>query len=317
MSRIFLMVFVLAIDSKSAAQSELDVDPDMATAEPISADGVSSTTKAVEGSSVEKTTLAGVPALIRVPELVEQPPVVLWHGLGPPGNKEALMAALPLDDLQAVKVYLDLPLFGERLPSGGLSELSARQARDYGLEIFAPVVLGAAGELPSVVEALQDRLGASQNEGVSLFGFSAGGAAVLLTLAERDVRIRKAVVLNAPNGLHGGVNAFETITGATYSWSDEALAVGSRTDAIGRANEIGGSQHKPDLLLLHGLGDRMIPPESTVAIEQALRAHYASADASNQLKLDLIAGLEHHWADGESVVLEALQQRISAWFRGG
>src|SRR5262245_48723545 len=49
--------------------------------------------------------LAGVPAVLRIPRKVTRPPIVLWHGFGPPASEQALMDALPLDDVPAVKVY--------------------------------------------------------------------------------------------------------------------------------------------------------------------------------------------------------------------
>jgi hypothetical protein len=55
------------------------------------------------------TTLAGVPVIVRFPNSVTKPPIILWHGFGPPASEGALMAALPLDDVPAVKVYLGLP----------------------------------------------------------------------------------------------------------------------------------------------------------------------------------------------------------------
>ncbi len=44
-------------------------------------------------------------------------PIVLWHGFGPPASEQALMEALPLDEVPAVKVYLGLPMFGSRAPA--------------------------------------------------------------------------------------------------------------------------------------------------------------------------------------------------------
>src|SRR5690606_22117758 len=61
--------------------------------------------------------LAGVPAIIRVPDRIAAPPIVLWHGFGPPASEEALMDLLPMDEVPAVKVYLGLPLFGKRAPA--------------------------------------------------------------------------------------------------------------------------------------------------------------------------------------------------------
>ena len=73
----------------------------------------------------------------------QPPPVILWHGFGAPGSEAAMMDALPLDDVDAVKVYLGLPLFGARAPAGGMKELARRQAEDVGTEVFKPVVVGA------------------------------------------------------------------------------------------------------------------------------------------------------------------------------
>ncbi|MGF1543710.1 MAG: alpha/beta hydrolase family protein [Parvularculaceae bacterium] len=267
------------------------------------------------GVSVERTTLAGTPAILRVPDKIERPPVILWHGLGPPGEKNALMAALPLDDVPAVKVYLDLPLFGERLPAGGLAELPERQSRDYGMEIFAPVVVGAAEELSAVVEALNARIDGPAEGGVSLFGFSAGGAAVLLAPAERDVRIRSAVVLNAPNGLEGGVAAFEAVTGSTYSWTDDARSVAWRTDASARAAAGAGSAPRAAVLLVHGLSDEVVSPTGAEAIERALRPFYEAAGEGAQREIDLRDGLEHHWAVQDAGVVDPLRRRVGDWLR--
>src|SRR5690242_4677563 len=133
---------------------------------------------------VINTTLAGVPALVRVPKSITHRPVILWHGLGPPSEPAALMTALPLDEVHAVKVYLGLPLTGARAPKDGVDSLAERQKRDYATLIFEPIVLGAAGELPAVVEALRQRHCLPKDGDVDLFGFSAGGTAALAALTE-------------------------------------------------------------------------------------------------------------------------------------
>ena len=48
---------------------------------------------------VISTTLGSTPALVSVPNRVAKPPIVLWHGFGPPDTERALMDALPLDAL--------------------------------------------------------------------------------------------------------------------------------------------------------------------------------------------------------------------------
>src|SRR5690348_6637870 len=82
------------------------------------------------GEHIVSTVLAGVPAILRIPARTQKPPIVLWHGFGPPASEQALMQALPLDDVPAVKVYLGLPLFGQRAPAAGMDELARRQKED-------------------------------------------------------------------------------------------------------------------------------------------------------------------------------------------
>jgi len=38
---------------------------------------------------------------------------------------------LPLATVQALKAYVGLPLFGKRMPEGGLEEIMQRQFEDY------------------------------------------------------------------------------------------------------------------------------------------------------------------------------------------
>ncbi|HEY6922912.1 MAG TPA: hypothetical protein VI653_05555, partial [Steroidobacteraceae bacterium] len=102
-----------------------------------------------------QTALAGVPAILRVPQTIKKPPIVLWHGLGPPASEADLMEDLPLDEVPAVKVYLGLPLFGARAPTSESDSLVQRQTENYALRIFDPVVVGAARELPAVLAELR------------------------------------------------------------------------------------------------------------------------------------------------------------------
>lgn len=103
-----------------------------------------------------ETQLASVPALMRIPPGVAQPPILLWHGFGPPASERALMEALPLDEVPAIKVYLGLPRFGAREAPGGREDRLRRQAEDPGRWVFEPIVVGAAQELAPVVAALKE-----------------------------------------------------------------------------------------------------------------------------------------------------------------
>jgi len=256
-----------------------------------------------------ETMLAGVPAIVRVPATVTKAPIVLWHGFGPPASEAALMDALPLDDVPAVKVYLGLPLFGKRAEPGGVEALKRRQETDVALQVFEPVVAGAAKELPSVLRALQADGCARSGERIGLFGFSAGGAAVLYALAERDVPIGTAVVLNASIGLSASVAAYERATGKGYVWSDAARDLAKRTDAVGRADAIAAGH--PALLIVQGTSDAMLTPQLAKSLHSALAPLYEGRDADRE-QLMLLDGLSHNVTDAAGI--DDLRRRIGGWF---
>ena len=185
-----------------------------------------------EAPRVIETELAGVPARIRVPARISASPIVLWHGFGPPDSEEALMALLPLDDVPAVKVYLGLPMFGKRAPVDP-GALAQRQAENLATGVFGPVVMGAANELPDVVDALRRRGCLQRGQDIGLFGFSAGAAAALYALAEREVSVEAAVVLNASTGLSASVAAYERAAGSKFDWTPETRLLARRSDAMG------------------------------------------------------------------------------------
>ena len=256
-----------------------------------------------------ETTLAGVPAIVRVPATVAKAPIVLWHGFGPPASEAALMDALPLDDVPAIKVYLGLPLFGKRAEPGGVEALKRRQEADVALRVFDPVVAGAAKELPSVIGALRKDGCAKAGERIGLFGFSAGGAAVLYALAERDVAIGSAVVLNASTGLSASVAAYEHATGKTYAWSDASRNLARRTDAVARARDIAAGH--PALLIVQGTSDTMLTPELATSLQAALAPLYTGGDADRE-QLMLLDGLSHNVTDAAEI--DDLRRRIGGWF---
>jgi predicted esterase len=262
--------------------------------------------------TVVATKLGATPALVRIPSEITQSPIVLWHGFGPPASEQALMEALPLDDVPAVKVYLGLPMFGSRAPEGGAKELARRQQEDLATLVFEPAVMGAAKELSAVVRALEERGCLKRGERIGLFGFSAGGAAVLYALAERDVRIGPAVTLNASTGLSASVHAYERATKGSYTWTDEARRLAQRSDAAGRAKDIAKGHPPPALLIIHGNDDAMLTPEVASTLHQALVPWYHEALAAQRLQLLLVPGLAHGWTSPGSV--EALRSSIAAWF---
>ena len=256
------------------------------------------------------TRLASVPALLRVPSKITQPPIVLWHGFGPPASEQALMEALPLDDVPALKVYLGLPQFGARETPKGREDMVRRQSEDLGRLVFEPVVVGAAEELPDVVTALQQLQCLRARERLGVFGFSAGGAAVLIALAEGKAPVRAAVIVNASTGLTASVDAYERATKQSYTWSDYTRALARRTDAVQRAADI--ARDHPALLIVHGNGDAMLTSQKAVALRDALAPYYDKGGDEKRLSLTLVDGLSHGWAD--SAHAGELRESIAQWF---
>ena len=258
-----------------------------------------------------ETTLAGVPAILRVPKTITKAPIILWHGFGPPANERALMDALPLDDVPAVKVYLGLPLFGKRAEEGGVDALKRRQSTDFASQLFEPVVMGAAKELPSALKALQGMGCMTRKDKIGLFGFSGGGAAVLFALAERDVPVSSAVILNASTGLSASIAAYEHALGKPYAWSDAARELARRSDAGVRARDIAAGHPPPALLIVQGTADDTLVPQLSVDLNATLDPLYATGDAQ-RLQLILANGMSHNVTDAASI--GGLRKWVADWF---
>ncbi len=258
------------------------------------------------------TELAGVPARIRVPARIAAPPIVLWHGFGPPAGEEALMSLLPLDEVPAVKVYLGLPMFGARAPADP-GEVARRQAEDLATGVFEPVVMGAAHELPRVLDALRRKGCLQRGQAIGLFGFSAGGAATLYALAEREVPVQAAVVLSASTGLSASVAAYERALGKTFAWTPRARALARRSDAVVRAADIAAGTPPPALLIVHGAQDTMLDDKGVHALHRALVPHYAAAP--DRLQLSIVEDLPHAIRTAEDAASAIPRRGRPAWAR--
>jgi dienelactone hydrolase len=262
--------------------------------------------------SVTETKLADVPAIVRRAKLLSKPPIVLWHGFGPPDSERQLMEALPLDDVPALKVYVGLPLFGARAPAEGMAEVVRRQSEDVAKLVFEPVVMGAALELPKVVDALRKMGCLEEGASIGVFGFSGGGTTALIALAETDAPIRAAVTLNASPGLDATIDAFERATGRKYTWTDSARELVRRSNAILRAADIASPKPPPALLILHGADDKMLSADRASSLHEALLTRYRAADSEDRLRLEIIPSMAHTWIDTSH--LANVRADVSAWF---
>src|SRR5664279_4619823 len=92
---------------------------------------------------------AGVPFLAFPPAMDRRPdtPVVIaWHLMDPPRSEAAFAAALPLEGLNALRIYLGLPMTGARVPAGGAEEVLRLGYQDAVMNLQGPIADQGARE---------------------------------------------------------------------------------------------------------------------------------------------------------------------------
>ncbi|GAA0989804.1 MULTISPECIES: alpha/beta hydrolase family protein [Nocardiopsidaceae] len=217
-------------------------------------------------------TAAGVPFLALPPATGDLPAplVVGLHAFEPPRAEASLAGTLPMAALPAWRIHLGLPLFGARLPEGGVPEVNRRGERDHLVDLFAPVVEQAAAELRAAVSELRSAFPVTDAP-VGLAGVGAGAAAVLLALAEGRMPVGAAAVVNPVVDPALVVTARARRDGTPYRWTDRALQARARLDFVGRADEI--SRGRVPLLVVNGGLDDVVAPEQGGALCDALAGH--------------------------------------------
>jgi hypothetical protein len=186
-------------------------------------------------------TAAGVPFLAVPPagDRESAPVVIAWHLLSPPCTPEAFAAAIPLAGLDAWRIYLGLPLTGERLPPGGYDEVMRLGYEDAVRHLQYPIPRDAAAEFPAAFAALREQLGLGADVPVGMVGGSAGSAAMLLALAN-GARAAAAVAVSPITNLKEATDATGRHFGVEYPWDAETLAMVAELDFAARADQLAG-----------------------------------------------------------------------------
>ena len=106
------------------------------------------------------TTANGVPYLAVPPvsDAATAPVIILWHLMDAPRSEAAFAAALPLDGLDAWKVYLGLPTFGARSLPGGAEEVMKLLATDAS-GATAAVLVSPLLQLRPMIDAVSPQFG--------------------------------------------------------------------------------------------------------------------------------------------------------------
>jgi pimeloyl-ACP methyl ester carboxylesterase len=291
-------------------------------------------------SNIHSLELAGVPVVVRPPANpnLPAPLIILWHGFGIPNSEEMLAKILPLEAVQAWKAYLGLPLFGKRLPESGFDEIMRRQVEDYVLQLLLPVIEQAMQELPTVIQALQAQFGINHQQGIGLFGFSAGGLAALLTLVESSLPITTVVLAGVTKDLVSAVDTFERATRqyypmlkeqfpwmeerhTQYHWTEASEAVKQRLDFVTRASDIAQRHPIPAILLVHAAQDEAYAVGDAETLYAALAPYYDQANQTERLSIRIFEHLKHNLdleAAKNSIGIQQditeLQLIVTRWF---
>jgi len=155
-------------------------------------------------SQVESFQIGGVPVVIHPPANPNLPAAIIILGTVWIPNSE-MPEVLPLETVQALKAYVGLPLFGKRMPEGGLEEIMQRQFEDYVLQLLLPGNEQALQELSNVVRVVSTNW-TSRRGRIGLFGFSVGGLAALQTLVESSLPITTSVLAGVTKDLVSAVD---------------------------------------------------------------------------------------------------------------
>jgi dienelactone hydrolase len=244
--------------------------------------------------------------------------VVAWHLMDPPRSESAMAAALPLMGVNAWRVYLGLPMFGARAPEGGAEEIMRLAAEDYVLKLFGPVVEQAAAEAPAVLDALRQQLSIDAGP-IGLVGGSAGGAVVLQILAEQQLPVAAAALVNPVARVEAVVEAGERMYNVSYSWTDESRAVASQFDFVSRAVEIAKRDPQPPVLLVGGAQDEPGYREALEALRDALTDHYGEPD---RVGFVTVPDMAHAFAEEpgmepapQTAVAKRVDAAVTDWFQ--
>jgi dienelactone hydrolase len=261
---------------------------------------------------------AGVPYLAVPPteDLEQAPLIVVFHMMDPPRSEAAMAAALPMKRVPAWRVYLGLPMFGARRPAGGQEEIMRLGYQDALMNLIAPVVEQAAAELPAAVAALRKELPVDEGP-IGVVGGSAGGAAALLALAETEVPVAAAGLVNPAARATPVIELGERMFGVAYTWNDARRAQADRLDFVRRAGEISARDPQPPVLLVVGEDDDDAFLAATRELHDALAAGYGSPE---EVSLVTVPGLEHALADEpgidpspQSAGAARVDSEVTAW----
>lgn len=243
---------------------------------------------------------AGVPFVAVPPTAAagqSAPVVVAWHLMDAPRTEAALAAALPLDGLDAWRIYLGLPLCGSRTPGGGAEQVLRLGYEDAVMNLYGPISDQAVREFGPALAELRGRLDLGDGP-LAVVGGSHGAAVAQLVTVECDVDVAAAVLVSPVVQLRPLVEAVGRRFGVTYPWSEPSLQVARRLDFVARAAET-ADRGQPAVLLVVGADDDEIAVlEPAARLHEELQSRY---DDPGRVAREVVPGMAHALAEEPGV----------------
>ncbi len=239
---------------------------------------------------------AGVPYVAHPPSggaRPDAPVVVGWHLMDAPRTEAAFAAALPLDGLDAWRIYLGLPMCGSRTPTGGLDEVMRLGSEDAVRNLYGPVTEQAASELGPALDELRGDLGFAGGR-FGLLGGSAGAAVAQLVMAESGLEVGAAVLVSPLIQLRPVVAAVGRRFGVTYPWDDGSSEVAGRLDFVSRSAELMHEEQTAVLLIVGAEDDDEAFRRPAESFRADLARRYTDA---SRVSLVTIPEMAHGLAD--------------------
>jgi dienelactone hydrolase len=265
---------------------------------------------------------AGVPYLALPPAGWDDggepaPLVVAWHLNDPPRSAAAMASALPLEEVAAWRVYLDLPMHGRRQLPGGLEEFMRLGYQDAVLRAFEPQVTQAVAEFPAVLSDLRAQLPVTGGP-IGVVGASVGALPAQLVIAGGAAHVSAAALISPVIQLAEVVAANERRFDVTYPWSDASREVAARFDFVSRAGEFAASDPQPAMLLVTGAEDDPAFPLQAQRLQSELRRRYSDPQRAG---LTSIPGMKHAFAAEpgiepapQTAEAKLVDAAVTAWF---
>lgn len=304
---------------------------------------------------LETLTIAGVPLLLRPPANRNHntPLILFWHGFGSPNGEVNIAESFALESVDAWKAYLGLTLFDQR--SDGVEDLMRRQMGEYVLQLLLPVVEQVVQALPEVVAGLRSHCGLGNSSPIGLFGFSAGGLAALLALAESHLPTKAVVLAGVTKDLSAVVTTYERSISASYGmlegeapklkpeyewakeseteyewakeseaeyeWAEESEAARIQIDLVAHSKRIAQQDPQPAILFVQSDQEKVFNLEDVEILHNALKAQYQQINHPERVSLRIFQRLRHaidlasNSSSKQSADLVEMERAVADWFK--